>query len=105
MTRRDGCQLGRGVVARGDYWLASAPAVSDPDLMSEQGAGEGGWDEFGERIVGVGTCAYCGEEIDQWETRIEPEIHVRRPVLLWKHHVDGAVLCGRAQPATPVGGS
>ena len=39
------------------------------------------------------------------ETRIEPEIHLRRPVLLWKHHVDGAVLCGRAQPATPVGGS
>jgi len=73
--------------------------------VSEQGAGNGGWDEFGERIAAVGVCVYCGEDIDQWETRIEPEIQVRRPVLLWKHHVDGAVLCGRSQPATPAGRS
>jgi hypothetical protein len=66
-----------------------------------EGRADARWDEYGERIVGVGACVHCGEDIDQWEVRVEPEILVSRPVLLWKHHSDGAVLCGRSQPATP----
>jgi hypothetical protein len=69
--------------------------------MSALGPDDAPWDEFGERIVATGVCLYCGEDIDQWEIRTDPEFRVRRPVLLWKHHVDGAVLCGRSQPATP----
>jgi hypothetical protein len=64
-----------------------------------------GWDEFGERIASVGTCAYCGEELDEWEIFVEPEIRVRRPVLLWKHRRDGVVICRPAAAATPVTGS
>jgi len=64
------------------------------------GADDGGWDDFGERIIGIGVCAYCGGDIDQWEIRVQPEVRVRRPLLLWKHR-DGAVLCGEAQPASP----
>lgn len=69
--------------------------------MSEPGADDAGWDEFRERVVATALCAYCGEDIDQWEIRVEPAIQIRRPVLLWKHHVDGAVLCGRSMQATP----
>lgn len=64
-----------------------------------------GWDEFGERIVSVGTCAHCGDDLDEWEIFVEPEIQVRRPVLLWKHRRDGVVMCGPKSPATPVSGS
>lgn len=76
--------------------------MSDPGYVHATGADDASWDEYGERIVAVGNCMYCGEDIDQWETRIDSEMAVRRPVLLWKHHADGAVLCGRSQPATPV---
>ena len=69
--------------------------------MSAMGAGDAPWDEFGERIVATSVCAHCGEDIDEVELRVEPEIQVTRPVTLWKHHSDGAVLCGRSQPATP----
>jgi len=69
--------------------------------MSEPGADDAEWDEFGERIVATGACVYCGEGIDQWEIRIEPAAGIRHPVLLWKHRFDGAVLCGRSQQATP----
>lgn len=69
--------------------------------MTEQPDSHAGWDEYGERIVATGVCVFCGENIDEWEVRIEPETRVRRPVLLWKHRVDGAVFCGRSQPATP----
>jgi hypothetical protein len=72
--------------------------------VSGQGAGDAEWDEYGERVVSTGVCLYCGEHIDEWEIRVGPEIHVTRPVLLWKHHADGAVLCGRSKPATPVAG-
>jgi hypothetical protein len=75
--------------------------LSDSEVVPASGLDEAGWNEYGERIVATGVSVYCGEDIDQWEIRIEPETQVRRPVLLWKHHVDGAVLCGRSQPATP----
>jgi hypothetical protein len=75
--------------------------LGDSDVVSAPGADDAGWAEYGERIVAIGVCVYCGEDIDQWEIRVEPEIQVRRPVLLRKHRVDGAVLCGRSQPATP----
>ena len=76
--------------------------LSDSDGVFATGADDSGWDEYGERIVATGICEHCGEGIDQWEVRIEPGLRVRRPVVLWKHHGDGAVLCGRAQPAAPV---
>jgi hypothetical protein len=40
---------------------------------------------------------HCGEEIDEWEIVVEPEIQVRRPVLLWKHRRDGAVSAAQGQ--------
>jgi hypothetical protein len=64
-----------------------------------------GWDELGERVVSVSACAHCGEELDEWEIFVEPGIQVRRPVLLWKHRRDGAVMCGLKSAATPVSGS
>lgn len=66
---------------------------------------DAGWDEFGERIISVGTCAHCGEELDECEIFVVPEIQVQRPVLLWKHRRDGAVVCGPAAAAVPVSGS
>jgi hypothetical protein len=64
-----------------------------------------GWDEFGERIVSAGTCVHCDEELDEWEIFVEPEIQVRRPVLLWKHRRDGVVMCGPTSASSPVSGS
>jgi hypothetical protein len=47
----------------------------------------------------------CGEDLDEWEVFVEREIQVRRPVVLWKHRRDGAVMCGPKLVATPVSGS
>lgn len=60
------------------------------------------WDEYGEPVVATDLCVYCGEPINQWQARVEPDVDGRRPVLLWKHHPDGAVLCGPTTPALPV---
>jgi hypothetical protein len=57
------------------------------------------------RIVSVGTCANCGKGVDEREFFVEPEIRLRRPVLLWKHRRDGAAMCGTKSAATPVSGS
>jgi hypothetical protein len=62
------------------------------------------WDEYGERIVATDVCIHCREAIDQWEIRVDPSLGIQRPVLLWKHHSDGAVMCGPAEAATPLGG-
>lgn len=37
------------------------------------------WDEFGERVVAVGTCAHCGEDLDEWEILVEPTIQAGDP--------------------------
>ncbi|MDP9164614.1 MAG: hypothetical protein M3O32_00845 [Actinomycetota bacterium] len=53
--------------------------------MSKNDLSDAPWDEYGERIVGSGTCVHCSRELDQWEVRMEPDLRVARPVLIWKH--------------------
>jgi hypothetical protein len=63
------------------------------------------WDDYGERVVATDACGYCGEELDQWEILIDTESGRCRPVLLWKHHSDGAVMCGPTQATARRAGS
>ena len=77
------------------------PSVRHARPVSKNELSDAHWDEYGERIVGSGICVHCGEELDQWEVRMEPDLEIAGPVLLWKHSLDGAVLCGRTRVATP----
>jgi hypothetical protein len=72
--------------------------------MGDDAAGSPEWDEHGERVVATDVCVHCGEPVDEWEIRIETAVAIRRLVLLWKHHSDGAVLCARGRSATPASG-